>query len=70
MLRVRLSDAGAAEDLRRHLAAQGFPTALSSAGELEVLFPAAPSIFAPAVELDLWRARHTGVTVTVDPRRL
>jgi hypothetical protein len=69
MLRVHLSDAGAAEDLRLHLAAQGFPTALSSEDELEVLFPAVPSIFAPAVELDLWRARHAHVTVTIDPPR-
>ena len=65
LLRVNVSDAHATKDLRRHLARQGFPSSVRSAGELTVLFPGQVSIFAPAVELDLWHMSHPAVTVTI-----
>jgi hypothetical protein len=65
-LRVRVDDAAAARDLKQYLTGQGFRAEETScAAELEVLFPGQPSIFAPAVELDLWRSRHAGVNVTI-----
>lgn len=66
-MRLRVSDAEATADLERHLADQGFPARMIAKGELDVLFPGSPSIFAPAVELDLWRARHRRVDVTLVP---
>jgi hypothetical protein len=65
LLRVQVSDAETAPDLHEHLTRQGFPASLRQSGELTVLFPGRPSIFAPAVELDLWHMNHPAVTVTV-----
>jgi hypothetical protein len=65
LLRVRVSDSSAAAGLRQHLARQGFPASMWSNCELAVLFPSRRSMFAPAVELDLWRMNHTAVTVAV-----
>lgn len=66
-MRVCVSDTRSVSHLRRHLIEQGFPTSQISENELNVLFPACPSIFAAAVELDLWSAAHAGVTVTLEP---
>jgi len=62
-MRVRVSDAEAAGELRRHLADQGFPSSWVRGDELDVLFPASPCAFESAAELDLWQARHEGVTL-------
>jgi hypothetical protein len=43
--------------LAAHLAEQGFPAVRAGAGELRVLFPGSPTIFAAAAELDLCEAR-------------
>ena len=43
--------------LLSHLAAQGFPASPVDEDRLHVLFPAAPSLFAPAVDLEEWAAR-------------
>jgi hypothetical protein len=64
-MRVRVSEPSVTSDLKAHLVEQGFPAAEVREDELGVLFPARRSIFAPAVELDLWRANHAGVAVTV-----
>jgi methyl coenzyme M reductase subunit C len=64
-LRVQVSEASAAVELGKHLAQEGFPASMSAERELLVLFPGRRSIFAPAVELDLWRMNHTGVAVSV-----
>lgn len=40
-----------------HLAEQGFPAVRAGQGELRVLFPGPPSIFAAAAELDLCEAK-------------
>jgi hypothetical protein len=64
-MRVRVSEPTATSDLKAHLVEQGFPASEVTEDELDVLFPGRPTIFAPAVELDLWRANHLGVSVTV-----
>lgn len=46
-----------ADSLASHVADQGFPVTRTTDGELHVLFPGSPTIFAAAVELDLWEAR-------------
>jgi hypothetical protein len=43
--------------LAAHLVEQGFPPVRASDGELCVLFPGSPTIFAAAAELDLCEAR-------------
>ena len=65
LLRVQVSDAETAPNLREHLERQGFPSSVRSSDELTVLFPGRADIFAPAVELDLWHMDHPAVTVTV-----
>jgi hypothetical protein len=45
------------ESLRRHLEAQGFPAIPIGGDHLDVLFPASPTLFATAAELDEWSAR-------------
>jgi hypothetical protein len=67
-VRLRVSDAAAATALLRHLADEGFPSTRVGRYELDVLFPGRPGQLVPAAELDLWGARHEGVSVTVDDR--
>jgi hypothetical protein len=64
------------QSLAAHLAAQGFPAKRVGLDLLDVLFPASPSAFAAAVELDDWLARigEAAVRLTSDaaaalPRR-
>jgi hypothetical protein len=57
-----------AESLSSHLAGQGFPARCIGAGELEVLFPAAPALLAAAAELDDWSSR-TGAAWTIAASR-
>ncbi len=52
------------ESLLSHLVAEGFPARRVGEDELDVLFPASPTLFAAAVELDDWRAR-TGASPVV-----
>jgi hypothetical protein len=61
-MRVRV-DPRHVSSLARHLSDQGFPATLVGKGTLDVLFPAAPTAFATAVELDDWRAQNGGVPV-------
>jgi len=72
-MRLRLNVHPEHEDsLVSHLTAQGFPPTRTAGGELEVLFPASPAIFAAAVELDLWEARGgcaSSLVVTSDGPR-
>lgn len=65
-MRLRVSDASATAALLRHLAEEGFPSTRVGRYELDVLFPGRPSQLVPAAELDLWRARHDDVDVTVE----
>ena len=67
-MRVRVSDIQALPGLVSHLVLQGFPAEPCGGDEVEVLFPAQPSLFAPAVELDVWGAANDGVTVTPVPK--
>jgi hypothetical protein len=62
-VRLQLSDAGAAPGLIAHLVRQGFPARRVAKDVVDVLFPAEPSAFAAATELDLWTAANTGVAV-------
>jgi hypothetical protein len=68
-MRVRLHiHPGQQRSLASHLAAQGFPPTTTSEGELDVLFPGSASIFAAAVELDLWEARAgCACRLVIDP---
>ena len=56
-MRLRI-DPSFAESLRRHLCATGFPAVHVDPGEIDVLFPGSPGIFAAAAELDLWESRQ------------
>lgn len=67
-MRLRVSDSAATIALSRHLKEEGFPSTLVAHDELEVLYPGPPGDLVPAAELDLWRARHDGVTFTVEAR--
>lgn len=67
-MRVRLSDPGALPALVQHLALQGFPAVPAGRDEVDVLFPAQPTAFAPAVELERWQAENEGVRVTLVTR--
>jgi hypothetical protein len=49
--------------------AQGFPASRTAPDEIDVLFPATPAVFGPAVELDLWSARHAAIVVSVVAER-
>lgn len=66
-MRVRVSDAGALPALVAYLVRQGFPATRCGRDEVDVLFPADPSAFGAAVELDDWSARNAGVTVVPLP---
>jgi hypothetical protein len=57
-LRGRLDDTAAAADPKVQPAEHGFPAAISADAAQEILLRTRPSIFAPAVELELWRARR------------
>jgi hypothetical protein len=57
-----------AESLAGHLTEQGFAPTRVGPGELEVLFPASPALFAAAVDLELWEARGGSVTTLVVAR--
>jgi hypothetical protein len=62
-VRLQLSDARAAPGLVAHLVRQGFPARRVAQDVVDVLFPAEPSAFEAATELDLWAAANTGVAV-------
>jgi hypothetical protein len=62
-MRLQLSDARAAPGLVAHLVRQGFPAIRVEHDVVDVLFPAEPSAFPAAAELDLWAAANTGVDV-------
>jgi hypothetical protein len=57
-LRARIGDPWVTRD-------QGLPATATSEEKLEVQLDRRPSIFARAVELDLWRSRHTAVDAAV-----
>jgi len=54
------------ESLRLHLEAQGFPATHIGGDRLDVLFPASPTLFATAAELDEWSARTGAPAVVCD----
>jgi hypothetical protein len=62
-VRLQLSDARATPGLVAHLVRQGFPAVPVERDVVDVLFPAEPSAFAAAAELDLWSAANSGVAV-------
>jgi hypothetical protein len=63
---VRVSDTATA-DIVRAAANAGSTTVPSDVRRARL--PAVASIFAPAIELDLWRARHLPVETTPPPGR-
>lgn len=58
-------DAERTDSLGAHLTEEGFPATRVDEGELEVLFPGAPQIFAAAAQLDLWEARGGGCAAAI-----
>lgn len=69
-MRVRVSDPAVLRDLCDYLSRQGCVAMEAGEDEANVLIPGATSSFEAAVmlmtEIDLWRLKREGVTVTVD----
>jgi hypothetical protein len=66
-MRVRVSDVRVLPAFVSYLVRQGFPASACGRDEIEVLFPADPSAFRAAVELDDWTAQNSGVVVVPLP---
>jgi hypothetical protein len=69
-MRVRVADASLLSDLCDYLSLQGYVVVEASQDEADVLMPAPSDLEAATklmVEIDIWRAKHGAVEVSVNP---
>jgi hypothetical protein len=73
-MRVRVSDPSLLSDLCNYLSRRGCAAVEAGEDESNVLLPGAPSSFAEATmlmaEIDLWRAKRSGVEVSGSTKAL